>query len=192
MWQVVVYFRVVISANFVNICSEKVSSSSLKSHVSHTHVTHMKHCWWDVVHFRVVYCSNLEHWAPKWQNLKRLDWQIKRLSIRHCDRHLSQFDFFEQTFDWQPCSNSRSANHISDHVFKFFSGPMMCNSDFWSLLTSQNVLWRSACFASVYARGYRKWFWYLDFPEVRANMKRSNRAIFGAYGKIFIRSYSTG
>ena len=147
-----VYFRVANSANFVNIWSEKRNREASKKFMLYINVLNMKHCWWYIVHFRVVDYSNLKHWGAKGPNLKRHDWQIKCLSMKHSDRFLSQFDFFEQTIDWQQCSNSKSANNISDHVFKFFTGPMMCNSYFLSLLARQNMLRSSAsplCWTSL-------------------------------------------
>ena len=45
-------------------------------------------------------CKRPKHSATKWWNLTRCDWHIKFLSMRPCDRSLSQFNFFEQTLDW--------------------------------------------------------------------------------------------
>ena len=42
------------------------------------------------------------------------------------------------------CNYSKSGNHISDRVFECLSGILMCNSDFLSLLTSENMLRSSA------------------------------------------------
>ena len=58
--------------------------------------------WRSGVLFHVVYCSNLKHRATKWWKLKSKDWQITCFRVRHWDRYLSEFDFFEQTFDWHP------------------------------------------------------------------------------------------
>ena len=65
----VVYFGDTKSANFVKMWPEKMSL--LKSHILLSIVVNMNHCWQYHVHFRVVYCSNLKHWAAKWQKLRK-------------------------------------------------------------------------------------------------------------------------
>ena len=79
-----------------------MNNSLQKSSVLHISVFNfldMKHRLWYNVHFRVVYSSNLKHWAAKWQNPKRHNWLSKCLSMRLCDWDLSQFDFLEETFN---------------------------------------------------------------------------------------------
>ena len=100
IWQVVVHFRVIKSASFVSMWSEKLNYSHLKIDVLDIiifNILNMKHCWWYVVHFCLFYCPNVEHLAAKRRSWKMYVWQINCLSMRHCGRHLSQFYFFKWT-----------------------------------------------------------------------------------------------
>ena len=49
----------------------------------------------------LLLCNFLTLWVTNRRNLKRHDWHIKFSSMEHYGRCLSQFDFFEQTLDWQ-------------------------------------------------------------------------------------------
>ena len=98
-----------------------MNNSLLKSHVLHINIPKLKYCWWDFVQFSVAQFPNLKPWAANWQNLKRHCWRIKCLSMKHCGRYLSQFNFFEQIFDWQPVYYFFTLAQASYNTFSTFS-----------------------------------------------------------------------
>ena len=49
---------------------------------------------------RCLFFKLLKHWAPKWRNLKRHDWQFNFLIRRQCKRYLFVFAFFTLQTSW--------------------------------------------------------------------------------------------
>ena len=148
--QEVPHFHLAKSAIFVNIRSERNNSTLPKSHVLRINtfnglskdvhinvfnvfnVLTLKHCWWYNIYFLAVYWSNLKHWATKWRTLKRHDWQNKCLGTRH----LSQFDFFEQTFDWQSMSLFSNAPITYSIMFSNVS------QEIWCVILIFDLIWQ--------------------------------------------------